>query len=87
MKRIEVSVNSHGTRAVDVDDKFVCFYTVRDNDEPFIVIPDESSERYVFFESMQDPEDYKTEKVFYLSHITNIYDLVKDCMYFYKECI
>ena len=80
MKRIEVSIDSHGTRAVNVDNKFVCFYTVRDNGEPFIIIPNESSERYVFFESMQDPEDYKTEKKFYLSHITNIYDLVKDCI-------
>ena len=80
MKRIEVSIDSHGTRAVNVDRKFICFFTVKDNDEPFIIIPNESSERYVFFESMQDPEDYKTEKVFYLSHITNIYDLVKDCI-------
>ena len=86
MKQVIVSVNSNGTRAVDVDRKFICFFTIKNNGEPFIIIPDES-ERYVFFESMQDPEDYKTEKVFYLSHITNIYDLVKDCMYFYKECI
>lgn len=80
MKQVVVSVNSNGTRAVDVDRKFICFFTIKDNDEPFIIIPDESSERYVFFESMQDPEDYKTEKKFYLNHITNIYDLVKDCI-------
>lgn len=86
MKQVIVSVDSLGTRAVDVDDKFICFYTVKDNGEPSIIIPDES-DRYVFFESMQDPKDFKTEKIFYVSHLTNMYDLVKDCMYFYKECI
>jgi hypothetical protein len=86
MKQVIVSVNSFGTRAVDVDDKFICFYTVKDNSEPSIIIPDES-DRYVFFESMQDPEDFKTEKIFYVNYITNVYDLVKDCMHFYKECI
>lgn len=86
MKQIVVSVNSFGTRAVDVDDKFICFYTVKENGEPHIITPDES-DSYEFFESMQDPKDFKTEKEFYVSHITNLYELVKDCMYFHKECI
>lgn len=84
MKQVIVSVDSLGTRAVDVDDKFICFYTVKDNGEPSIIIPDES-DRYVFFESMQDPEDFKTEKIFYVNYIANIYDLVKDCMYFIRS--
>ena len=40
MKQVIVSVDSLGTRAVDVDDKFICFYTVKDNGEPSIIIPD-----------------------------------------------
>ena len=86
MKEITVSVNPFGVRAVDADDKFICFYTVKDG-EPTIITPNDSDEYELFFESMVDQSDFKVEKVFYVSHFTSIYNLVKDCMYFHKECI
>lgn len=87
MKQVVVCKDHHGLRSVEVDDNLICFYSIREDGVPSIVIKDDGNDDYVFFEDALDPDSFIHERTFYVSHITSVYDLVESCINFCKECI
>lgn len=78
MYKIEIFENNERMKALIIDGELACFYNKMDNGNLNITRADESSEAFIFLESMLDLDLFKYKAHYYTSHINNLYELVEE---------